>query len=178
MKITVAYVVTPRLQDDSAKQFFWRVLLRPRIGGFMAVFAALLGMIVFDPPLKPWVVGFFSAALLFLIVTWVKAYFQIIAQGRAGLKLMENRQVEISLDDLLIEHVSSTGTRRYQWEKIERIEETKDFVILMNGKLPLLNLPKACVPTEALAFVKEISRTRCGSPKNRRGKSTDRIGED
>ena len=119
MKFTATYDVTPKLQDDSVKQFYWRVLLRPRIGGILAVLAVLLGMIVLDPPYKPWVVGFFSAMFFFLIITWVKAYFQIIAQARAGLRLMENPKVEILLDDSVIEYVSSTGTRRHQWEKIE-----------------------------------------------------------
>ncbi|MES2660681.1 MAG: YcxB family protein [Verrucomicrobiota bacterium] len=160
MKFTATYDVTARIQEDSVKQYYWHVLLRPRIGGMLVVFAALLVMIALDSPYKPWFVGFFTATFLFLIITWVKVYFQIIAQARAGLKLMENPKVEISLDESLIEYESSTGTRRHQWEKIERIEETKDFVVLMNGKLPLLILPKAFFSDEALTFLKERSRTK------------------
>lgn len=159
MKFTATYDVTPRIQDDSVKQYYWHVLLRPRMGGILVVFAVLIGTIALDPPYKPWIVGFFSATFLFLIISWVKTYLQVIAQARAGLKLMESPKVEISLDDSLIEYESSTGTRRHQWEKIERIEETKDFMILLNGKLPLLMLPKAFFTDEAITFMKERSRT-------------------
>jgi hypothetical protein len=158
MTFTTTYEVTRKLQDDSIKQFYWQIMLRPQIGAILAVFAVWIGVIALELPYEPWVVGFFSAMCLFLVVTWVKAYFQMIAQARAGLKLMEYPKVDISIDDSRIEYVSSTGTRRHQWEKIERIEETKDFVILMNGKLPLLSLPKACFCTEALTFMKEKCR--------------------
>ncbi len=121
-------------------------------------------MIVLDPPYKPWVVGFLAGLFFLLIVTWGKAYFQVIAQARAGLRLMENPKVEITLDDSLIEYASSTGTRRHPWEKIEKVEETKDFVILMNGTLPLLSLPKACFSSEVLTFMKEKSRTKITAP--------------
>ena len=50
---------------------------------------------------------------------------------------------------------SSTGTREHAWTKIERLVETKDFVILMAGTLPLLSLPKAAFADDALAFLRE-----------------------
>lgn len=158
MKFSATYEITPKLQDDSAKQYFWSILLRPRMGAILAFLALLPGMIFLEFPYKPWIVGFFSAAVLFLVIVWVRAYFQIIAMARAGLNLMEHPRVEILLDEALIEYVSSTGTRRHQWEKIGEIQETEDFVILVNGKLPLLSLPKACFSSEALTFMKEKCR--------------------
>jgi hypothetical protein len=154
MKFTANYEVTASLQDASVRQFFFSVLLRPRIGAFLAIFAVTLGVIILDPPFKTWVVGFCTALSLLLVVMWVKTYLQVVGQARAGLRLMEHPRVEITMDDSLIEYVSSTGTRRHQWSKIERVEETKDFVILMNGKVPLLSLPKASFSAEALTFLK------------------------
>lgn len=164
MNFSTTYDVTSKLQDDSVKQYFWHVMLRPRIVGVFLVFAMLIAAIFVELPYKPWIVGFFSAMFLFLIITWVKVYFQILHQARAGLRLMEHPKVDISLDDSLIEYASSTGTRRHHWDKIERIEETKDFVILMNGKLTLLSLPKAHFTSEALAFMKErvVSKVSMG----------------
>ncbi len=163
MKFSATYEVTPRLQDDSVKQFFWHVLLRPQLGGLLSMVAVLLAFIGFDLPYKPWGIGFCSGLLLFACATWCRTYFQIIAQARAGLKLMENPKVVITLDDACIEYASSTGTRRHAWDKIERCIETKDFVVLMHGKLPLLSLPKASLPSEALAFMQQkISRPSNG----------------
>ncbi len=155
MHFSTTYDVTPAIQDASVKQFFWHVLLRPKIGGIMVVFIALIVMFALDFPYKPWIVGFFTAMFLFLFVAWTKTYFQIIAQAREGLALLEHPKVEVSLDDSLIEYVSSTGTRRHRWEKIERIEETRDFMIFMAGKLPLLSLPKACFTSAVIDFMKE-----------------------
>lgn len=151
------------------KEFYWHVLLRPRIIGILATLAALVGMIALDPPFKPWVVGFFTSMFLFLIITWVKAYFQVIAQARAGLKLMNHPKVEISIDESLIEYVSSTGTCRHQWSKIGHFIEAKNFVILMSGSLPLLSLPKACLSIECLSFLRgklpsKQPRPRAGKP--------------
>ncbi|MGF1679550.1 MAG: YcxB family protein [Candidatus Methylacidiphilales bacterium] len=159
MKYTATYEVTAKLQDDSMKQFYWHVLLRPRIGGIFAILAVLVGVIFFEPPYKPWVVGFMGALFLLLIVMWAKAYFQILSQARDGLRLMEHPNVEVTLDDSQIEYVSSTGSRRHHWNKIEKIVETTDFIILMNGELPLLSLPKACFTNEALNYIKEKSLT-------------------
>lgn len=155
MKFSATYTVTPRLQDDSVKQFFWHVLLRPQIGGLLSMVAVLLAFIGFDLPYRPWVIGFGSGVLLFACATWCRTYLQIIAQARSGLRLMENPQVVVTLDDSCIEYASSTGTRRHAWDKIERLIATKDFVILMHGKLPLLSLPKACLSSEALAFMQQ-----------------------
>jgi hypothetical protein len=120
----------------------------------LAVLAGFIGTIALDPPYRPWVVGFFASMLLFVIITWVKAYFQIIAQARAGLKLMENPKVEILIDETIVEYVSSTGTRYHQWNRVEYFIEGKNFVILMSGSLPLLSLPKAYLSPECLAFLR------------------------
>lgn len=160
MKYTATYEVTAKLQDDSVKQFYWHVLLRPRIGGIFAIFAVLVGVIFLEPPCKPWIVGFVGAMFLFLITTWAKAYFHIISQARAGLRLMEHPKVEVILDDSHIEYISSTGSRRHHWNKIEKIVETTDFIVLMNGKLPLLSLPKCCFTSEVLNYIKEKGLTK------------------
>jgi hypothetical protein len=152
------YEVTPKLLDDFVKQYYWHELLRPRrIFGMLLVLAFVLGTIAtpYDSPPKSWAVGFLSAVTILLVAAWVRAYFQFLAQERAGLKLMEHPNVKISMDDARIEYASSTGTRRHQWEKIDRILQTKDFVILMSGKLPLLSLPKLCFSIEALAFMED-----------------------
>lgn len=159
MKHTASYDVTPEMQYASVKQFFWSVLFRPRRAGIVTVVVAWLAMIVMDPPYKPWLVGFFTAAVLFLVVSWVRTYWLVLAQAKAGLRLIENPKVQISIDESQVEYVSATATYRHAWSKIERIEETKDFVIFMHGKFPLLSLPKSSFSSEELIFMK----TQCGA---------------
>jgi len=150
------YEVTQQLQDDSVKQFFWNLLLRPlRITRLCLVLFILLGFLFFDLPYKQWLVGFIGGLLLFLVIAWAKSYFNMIKHARKGLEMMDSPQVEIWLNESLIQYTSSTGTRRHQWDKVERIEATKDFLILMNGKLPLLSIPKSRLSGEALHFMME-----------------------
>jgi hypothetical protein len=155
MPYSAHYKVTREMQDASISQFYYRVLLRPKLAGIITIFIFLIAMIALDPPFKPYVVGFFSAAFLLIVASWVKVYFQLRAQARTGLRLMEHPEVEIRMDEQAIEYISSTGTRRHSWEKIQRLEHTKDFVILMNEKLPLFSLPKSCFSGEMLEFLKQ-----------------------
>lgn len=154
-KHTATYIVTAELQEDSVKQYFWRVMFRPRLGGFLILLGLLLFAFTFNYPYKPWAVGFLFSASLVLIATWAKAYFQIIGQAKAGLRLMDHPNVEVGIDDTMIEYSSSTGTRRHRWDKIDTVRETRGFLILMSGKLPLLSLPKSCFSDEAIRFLRE-----------------------
>ncbi len=113
MKFHTSYDVSPKLQEDSVRQYYWHALLRPRIG-LMVVSLALMLCGVALLPQKGWVVGFVSAVIFFMIIASVGAYYRFLSQARAGLKLMENPKVEISMDDSLIEYASSSGTRRHQ----------------------------------------------------------------
>ena len=158
MKFHCSYEVTLKLKEDSMKQYYWRALLSSRrIFGMLLVSALLFGTIAtpYDSQQKTWATGFLAAVTVLLIADWVRAYFQLLAQARAGLKMMENPKVEISMDDALIEYMSSTATHRHNWEKIDRVEQTKDFLLLINGNLPVLILPKSCFSIEALAFMED-----------------------
>jgi glycerol uptake facilitator-like aquaporin len=154
-KHTARYIVTAELQEKSVKQYFWRAMIGPRLGGFLILLGLLMFALTYDYPYKPWVVGFLSSVSLLLIAAWTKTYLNILVQAKTGLRLMEHPNVEIRLDDTMIEYSSSTGIRRHCWDKIDRVGETRDFLILISGKLPLLSLPKSCFSDEAVRFLRE-----------------------
>lgn len=154
-KHTATYIVTAELQEKSVKQYFWRAMIGPRLGGLLILLGLLMFAVTYDYPCKPWVVGFLSSVSLLLIAAWTKMYLNILGQAKTGLRLMEHPNVEISLDGTMIEYSSSTGTRRHRWDKIDRVGETRDFLILISGKTPLLSLPKSCFSYEAERFLRE-----------------------
>lgn len=158
MPFTAQYDVTQKLQDDMMSQFFFYVMLRPKLKPrpltIIALLVAVGAMPFLDQKHRLWFIGALVTFYFVVTVAWVKTYFQMRAQGRAGLKVMEHPRVEITLDDEAVHYSSSTGTRRHAWLKIERIEETRDFIVLMTGKLPLMMLPKSPFNSEALTFMR------------------------
>jgi hypothetical protein len=158
MTFTGRYEVTRELQDDMTRQYYFRVLLRPRVDIIVACLVVTgclvyLGGLVRDLPFFAWIYGFICALAFVAVLAWVRAFFALRAQGRAGFKLMEHPRVEVTFDEHQVIYASSTGTRQYSWTKIDRVTETRDFIVLMAGKIPLLILPKSCFSAEALAFL-------------------------
>lgn len=143
------------------REFFFGVLLRPRLLrivaclGLLGVLAVLTSLSGLDVTYRLWTVGFLSAVMVMILLTWIITFFRARAQGRAGFRLIEHPRVEVTLDEQQVLYSSSTGTRQHSWEKIQRIVETKNFVALMAGDVPLLMLPKSCFGTEALSFLRE-----------------------
>lgn len=157
MKFSASYETTGAMQDASIHDYYFHVLLRPRIWWNIALLLLLASMFVLVPTYRSWVAIFAATALSIHISIWIKAYFQLRRQARAMLELMEHPQIEITLDDDGISYTSSTGTRRHLWNKIRRITETQDFLFLMSQSLPLVTLPKSAFSGEALSFIREKS---------------------
>jgi hypothetical protein len=158
MTFSGRYEVTPQLQDEMMRQYIVHLVLWPRLVRIAVSLAVLGAVAMLDLPYRSWILGFISAVALLIVITWVRLFFQARAQGRAGLKLMEHPRVEVILDERQIVYSSSTGTRQHAWAKLDQLKETKDFVVLMAGKLPLLILPKSGFNAEALAFLHSSMR--------------------
>ena len=153
MEFLCRYEVTSAMQDTSVRQYFFTIMLGRRWLGLMAGLA--LALIAWQLGAPPWAAAALCAAVLVLVILWIKTYHHVIQQARSGLRLMEHPLVEVSLTDEALEYRSSTGTRRHGWDKIERMRETKDFLIFQHGKIPLLSLPKSALPAEALEWLRQ-----------------------
>ncbi|MDR2982261.1 MAG: YcxB family protein [Puniceicoccales bacterium] len=153
MEFSAKYEVTDALQDNSVRQYFWHVLLRPRLIGFLLLFVALVIILSVDFPYKAWLTGFIAMGFLNPILMWVKSYFYMMAQGRAKLCVLDHARVEVLINHDCIECITASGSCRYAWDKINRIKKTPDFLILMHGNLPLLSLPTTAFPPEVQSFI-------------------------
>ncbi len=151
---SAVYQVDEALNRSSIKQYFWTVLIRPKLPIFLVILACLIAICLISFPYQEWIALVLGTLVLVLIVSWMKAYFVTQAQGRDGLKLLNHPNIEIEMDEETITYRSSTGTRLHSWSKIDKLIETRDFVILQSGKLPLLILPKLPLSTDALKYLK------------------------
>lgn len=153
MEYRATYEVSRLMQDASIRQYFFSVMLGWRRLVTLSLFSLLAGaLIIFDA--SSGITIFVGSIAVILLTLWVKTYFQVLSQGRTGLHLMEHPNIEVLLADEFVEYRSSTGTRVHRWEKMDRLIETKDFAVLMHGKVPLLSLPKIAFSQEALGFIR------------------------
>jgi hypothetical protein len=75
MTFTGRYEVTQRLQDEMTGQFFFGVMLRPRLPAIIACLAVLGGLVALPLPAHAWIAGFLSAVALLIVVTWTRTFF-------------------------------------------------------------------------------------------------------
>ena len=83
-----------------------------------------------------------------LTVTWVKAYLSLKKQALEILDLSGDPTTKIKIEDDCLEVSSNVGSRRLKWEKINRIEKSKDFLIPMSKSVPLICIPLESLPPE------------------------------
>ena len=93
----------------------------------------------------------FGAGSLFIIVTWVGVYYALRAQDRIAAGMLDDKTIDVMLDDDGLQWKAAQSYRRFPWGKISHRRETKDFIALYNEKLRLLLLPKDAFTPEALA---------------------------
>lgn len=155
MKFETEYIVTEQMQAESMKQYFLEVIMRSRPWkqlGLLILSAALVSWGL--PKQMTWVLTFYGVFAACLVAIWIKSYALHQRVARDGLRLLDHPKIVVSLDDVQIEYVSATGTRRFQWDKIDKLHETRDFMVLMSGRLPLLTLPKLSFSEEVRGFMK------------------------
>jgi len=153
MEQIISYEVSPAMQDASIRQYFFSVLFGwRRVIPLTLLTLLAIALIASGAASVP--AAIVGSVVVVLLILWVKAYFQSLSQGRAGLRLMEHHRIEVRLNEEAVEYRSSTGTRVHRWEKIDRLIETKDFLILMHGKFPILSLPKEFLSPTAAGLIR------------------------
>ncbi len=166
MDYRTEYSITEEIQSKSLKQYFFKALLGKQIVliPLMIVFSLALLFISDDD------FGFYAGvvlgcmALVYTII-WTKSYFLILKQGREQLALLDSPTIKIRMNEDGIHYESSNNSRSYSWSKIEKLEDTGDFLVFQKGKIPLLNLPKEFLDKDALEYAKS-KITQPGSPYN------------
>jgi hypothetical protein len=154
MNFTTRYLVTRNIQEALARQVY-AYELRSRVPKLaLALLGSICPLFLLTGDARIWYGRFLLVSAATLMTIWIKAYQMAKAQAVASLSLLEHPKVTITLNDSSIEYESSTGTRRYRWDKISRVQETKDFIVVTAHDVALLGLPKSCLTPEALAYIR------------------------
>jgi hypothetical protein len=151
MHYQTSYQVDEELVALSAKQTFQKVYLKKRwivilgffiFGGLIFVFPGSSG----DDHMTMVYVMITIGTIL--AITWVKAYFATISNTRSAFNATGGGLMQITIDDNLISLSSPAGSRKIQLDRVTRVLETKDFLILMADKTPVFTPLKKALNSE------------------------------
>jgi hypothetical protein len=157
MNYTTHYEITPKMQHELIQFYFFRVVFVPRIWRIAVTVAMLVFIAIFLPSDPPWNFAFVALIVLFVAASWVRTYAAVQRLTWSAYEMLDDYRMEVCLDEEGIRYAMKDGTRNFLWNKIRRIVESKDFIALMYGGLPLLYLPKSEFSDEALRFIREKS---------------------
>ncbi|WP_309396021.1 YcxB family protein [Cerasicoccus maritimus] len=153
MNYSTTYTVSEALQQESLKQYFFKVMLGKR--RYALVLLVIFSVTLFFTP-----TGFgmvlpvtLSSVTLVCSLMWVKAYFSLLKHGQVQLSLMGDAEVKVELDETELRYQSSVSSRTIPWDKIESMKDIGSFIVLLKGKTPLVSLPKDFFAAEAREFI-------------------------
>ena len=92
-----------------------------------------------------------------LVALWAKSYFSSRAQSLSQLALLNSNAVTIEFSEHGFMFSCDNSTRSIGWEQINRVEESRDFIFLLNNKLHLLTVPRAQLPRETVFFLRSLA---------------------
>jgi hypothetical protein len=100
-----------------------------------------------------WVPFAVFGSLTFIIITmWIKTYKALQDNAKSYLRTISDPRTTLVIDDQEMEISNSNGMRRITWDTVDRFVSTKDFVIPIAGKVPLICLPKAELNAEVIQW--------------------------
>ena len=142
MEYRSQYLVTEELQKQGSRQLFFSVALGKKWIG--VTFLWLLSIFALSAAsMIGWIAG---AALLgvslVLTLLWVKTYFALQKNAIDYLKTVDDPTTNLLITEEFMEVSNSSGSKKVLWEKVEKLEETEDFLIPMVGKVPIICLPR------------------------------------
>jgi hypothetical protein len=154
MTFSTEYRVDTAMQDASLKQSLYVIHIKSKLPTL--TFMLILGVVVaiFGVHLHPFKRWFTLGAFVLLGLMWLRPYLELIKMGRASLAMSSEPKCILSFDSSAIELENTTGAKRYVWTELEELVETKDFILLMVGKLSLLCIPKEFLTKEAKLYIK------------------------
>ena len=160
MEFETQYPVTDALQRTAAKQLFFSVMLKKKWIGILAFWIAA-GLSLFTVSELGWALaGILLAVSFVLTVMWVKTYFMFQKQANDYLKTIDDPLTTLRINKEEFDISNCNGNKRITWNKIDRISETKDFLVPFIGKVPLICLPKDRLSREVSDFLREFRPTK------------------
>ena len=162
MDFRTEYRVTEAVQTAAARQMFYAIYLRKKWIGIVAM--AVIGVVLWfqgwSPAREIGLADMIVAGVLAAL--WVKTYYQVIGNSRTALRTLSDDQVTLTMGDEGMEMEMADSRRKLLWDKVDRVVETKDFMILMAGRLPVASLPKAELGGEVVEWLRGHAGRRAG----------------
>ena len=156
MEFETHYPATEELQQKAAKQLFFSVLLKKKWIGILAFWIAS-GLSLFAVAELGWALTGILLGVSFILTSmWVKTYFMFQKQAKDYLKTIEDPLTTLKINREEMDVSNSNGSKRITWDKVDRVAETKDFLVPLIGKTPLICLPKDKLSHEVSAFLRQL----------------------
>jgi hypothetical protein len=155
MKFETTYDVDVATKDASIRQMLYAIRLKPKLWGLVVLSICTLLSFLAPDLLGPSIRWEPLVLMVFVTMLWIKSYYSLISTGRKTMELSSSPSVCLRLSSEEIEFISSNGTRKHSWTKIDRVLETKDFLLVMSGKLCLFCIPKRHLPADIQEYIKK-----------------------
>jgi len=159
MNEEITYEVSPELQKQSMQAYFKHVALKKKWIGVLGFLVAGALITAFRPTGPDFYIGIGFAAIGFvLLLTWVKAYHVHMKVSADAFDLHTNKTIVITLCDQDITVDRGTMKQQTRWSKITRVIDTGDFLVLLSGTLPVVNLPKQFLGNDQIAYIRSHAK--------------------
>lgn len=156
MQFETRYKVTESLQSKAVAQLFFSVYLKRKwIGVVLLCLAALLSVLA-GAAIGFALTGFLAALGFVLTWMWVRSYQKLQQQGRAYIEALNGSELSVTLADSGVLIASAAGSQRVAWQQLGGIAESKDFIILLIDRNPLICLPKNILNAEVIEWLRQL----------------------
>lgn len=151
------YLITPEMQRASVRDYFFKLVLRKRWINLIFLVALGAACLKFD---DGWIRNYGYAVLgisIFLIISWVKTYYAYIRMADSHYEMLNNGNITLGLNDEGVHYRSANGDKFFSWEKFNDVKESKSYIWLLRGKIPIVVIPKSEIDNEGLTMMRTLN---------------------
>lgn len=156
MQFETRYEVTESLQSKAVAQLFFSVYLKRKWIGVVLLYVAALLSVLAGAAIGFALTGFLAALGFVLTWMWVRSYQKMQQQGRAYIEALNGSELAVTLADSGVLIANAAGSQRVAWQELGGIAESKDFIILLIDRNPLICLPKSALNTEVIEWLRQL----------------------
>jgi hypothetical protein len=156
MPFETTYVVDEQMQMRSVRQMFG-VTLGARLLILMAlsVLACVLAMLLPRTFVSGLYIGLVIGMVLATLIVAVQVLRTYRRMGRDFLSLDDDHTIKIVMDEEAIDIRQVAASRRIPWNRVTKVLNTRDFVMLLHGTVLLAMLSKPHLGEEGQAFLRQ-----------------------